>query len=87
MPRAMVLRVASSGAVGVEVLVTLLLQRQLHWKDRQVLVGEVPCLALRRTPTLIPHISGDLGHQPKTNLIAAVRSGCQSPYPVVQVGQ
>ena len=87
MPTAMVPRVASSGAVGVEVPGFLLLHRQLQQKDRQVLVGEGPCLAFRRRPTLTPHLSMDLGHQPEKHLIAAVGSGCQSPYPVVQDGQ
>ena len=86
-PTTMVPRVASSGAIGVEVRVILLLQRQLQKKDRQVLVCQGPCLAFRRSPTLILHVSGDLGQQPERHLIAAVRSGRQSPYSVVQVSQ
>ena len=61
-PTAMVPRVASPGAVGVEVMVTLLLKRQLQEKYRQVLVSESSSLAFSRSPTLIPHVSWDLGH-------------------------
>ena len=52
MPTAMAPRVAS-GAIGVELRVSVLLQRQPQQKDRQVLVGEGPCLALRCSATLI----------------------------------
>ena len=46
---------SSTRAVGVQVLVALFLERQLKEKDRQVLVGEGPCLPLRRGSALLPH--------------------------------
>ena len=84
---AMVPRVASSGAVGVQVLVTLLHQWQVQQKYRQVLVGERSCLALRSSRTLISHVWWDLGYEPEKQPIATVTSGRQSPYHMVQVGQ
>ena len=62
---AMAPRAASSRTVGIQVLVAFFFQRQLQKQHRQVLVGEGPCLALRRCPAFIPHFSSELSHQPE----------------------
>ena len=65
-------------------LVALLLKRQLQEQDRQVLVGEGPCLPLSRGSAFIPHGARDLGHEPEQQLVAAVRPWGQPPHPVVR---
>ena len=58
-------RAGSPRTVGVQVLVALLLERQLQEEDRQVLVREGPCLPLCRGLALIPHGGGEFGHEPE----------------------
>ena len=83
----MVARVAATRVVSIEVLITLVLQSQLQYKRRKILIGEDSRHALRRCPTLIADVSWDLSHKPEEQFVAAIRSGRQLPNPVVKICQ